>query len=289
MLKAKSGGGGRGIRVVNTFQELLKVFPEASLEAQNSFGDGQLFLESYIANPRHIEIQLLADSAKNVVILGERDCSLQKNHQKIIEEGPASLLSPALRQNLYTASKRLFTHLGYLGAGTVEFLVQGEEYWFLEVNARIQVEHPVSELLTQTDIVQWQIKIAEGKLLPPQEHFTIRGHALECRLNATTVGKITTLILPQGPKVRVDSHLFNGATVTPLYDPLLAKIIVHTTERQQSIAAMRRALDELIIEGINTNREELREILTSSDFLKGEYGTNLYNRLFSEVRHAAIS
>ncbi len=286
MLKAKAGGGGRGIRIVNSYQELIKAFPEASQEALNAFGDGQLFLETYITNPKHIEVQLLADQLGGVVVLGERDCSLQKNHQKVIEEGPASNLSPTVREKLFDDSKRLFSHIGYQGAGTVEFLVKGEEYWFLEVNARLQVEHTITEMVTMCDLVKYQFLIASGRRLPPQEEFHPRGHALECRLNATSVGQVTHFNPPLGGNVRVDTLLYPGVTIAPHYDPLIAKIVTHTPQRSTTIAAMRRALHEIEVGGIETNKGELLALLESPSFLKGEYGTTHYSELFSEVNNA---
>ncbi len=243
-------------------------------------------METYITNPKHIEVQLLADQLGGVVVLGERDCSLQKNHQKVIEEGPASNLSPSVREKLYEDSKRLFSHIGYQGAGTVEFLVKGEEYWFLEVNARLQVEHTVTEMVTLCDLVKYQLLIANSRRLPPQEEFHPRGHALECRLNATSVGQVTHFNPPLGGKVRVDTLLYPGVTIAPHYDPLVAKIVTHTPQRSTTIAVMRRALHEMEIEGIETNKEELLALLESPSFLKGEYGTTLYSQLFSEVRNA---
>lgn len=283
MLKARAGGGGRGIRIVNSYQDLIKVFPEASKEALNAFNDGHLFLEKYITNPKHIEVQLLGDKGGNIVVLGERDCSLQKNHQKVVEEGPATTISQTLRHKLYSDSKRLFSHIGYHGAGTVEYLVRGEEYWFLEVNARLQVEHTITEMVALSDLVKYQLLVADGKQLPPQEEFSFRGHALECRLNATSVGEVTHFVPPLGGKVRVDTLLLEGVTIAPHYDPLIAKIVVHTPHRNESISVMKRALQELKVEGIETNKEELLTLLSSKPFLTGEYGTNLYTTLFSEA------
>lgn len=284
ILKAAAGGGGRGMRIVYNPKELTQALSVASREALAFFSDGTVLMEKYVINPRHVEIQLLGDGKGKVVYLGERDCSVQKNHQKLIEESPSPILNETIRKQMEADSLRLFSQINYRGAGTIEFLVKDENYWFMEVNARVQVEHPVTELITLTDIIRQQILIAGGKGLSLQNPHPQIGHALECRLNATKPGIVTKFNPPLGPAVRIDTHLFQGATITPYYDALVAKIIVHTPDRQQSIAAMVRALNELVLEGIETNIESLIAILLSKPFRSGTFGTDLYAQVCSEPK-----
>jgi len=280
ILKAASGGGGRGMRIVRSPKDLPNAFAIAGREAQAFFSDDSLHLEKYLTSPRHVEMQMLSDGQGNVVHLGERDCSVQKNHQKLIEESPSTAVPQQLRDHMGADSVRLFTKLGYRGAGTIEFLVHDGQYYFMEVNARVQVEHPVSELVSMTDIIRQQILIASGKGLSfSQKDVRLTGHALECRVNACTPGKVTWFQPPLGPWVRVDTHMHMGAEVSPHYDPLVAKIIVHTPDRQTSINAMLRALLECRIEGIKTNIKEQMTILDSSQFRSGRFGTDLYGKL----------
>ncbi len=284
ILKASAGGGGRGMRIVYNPDELALALPVASREAQAFFSDGTILMEKYVINPRHIEVQLLADGKGKVVHLGERDCSVQQNHQKLIEESPSPILNETMRSKMAADSMRLFSSINYRGAGTIEFLVKDENYWFMEVNARVQVEHPVTELVTHTDIIRQQILIAGGKGLSLPSVLPQSGHALECRLNATKPGTVTKFVPPLGPTVRTDTHLFQGAIITPYYDALVAKVIVHTPDRQQSIAAMVRALRELVLEGIETNIESLIEILHSKSFRSGAFGTDLYAQVCSNPK-----
>ncbi|MHC1691992.1 MAG: acetyl/propionyl/methylcrotonyl-CoA carboxylase subunit alpha [Sphaerochaetaceae bacterium] len=280
MLKATAGGGGRGIRVVESPDGLRKAFEIATREAQSFFSNGTLFLEKYLAHPRHVEMQMLADGKGAVVCLGDRDCSVQQNHQKLIEESPSEAIDDDLRKRMEADCIRLFTKIGYRGAGTVEFLVQDGTYCFMEVNARVQVEHPVTEAVSSIDIIRQQILIASGKNLSlGKEPLQNRGHALECRINATCAGSVTRLDLPLGPAVRVDTHLFRGAVISPYYDHLMAKIIVHTPDRPTSLATMSRALRECCIEGVGTNIGELQTILGSSQFRSGRFSTDLHARL----------
>lgn len=284
ILKAAAGGGGRGMRIVHNPKELPQALTIASQEALSFFSDGTIHMEKYVVNPKHIEIQLLADGQGKVIHLGERDCSVQKNHQKLIEESPSPLFNVAMRKQMEVDAVRLFTKIGYRGAGTIEFLVKDENYWFMEVNARVQVEHPVTELVSLSDIIRQQILIASGKGLILPNPVPRYGHALECRINATKVGTVTKFSPPLGPAVRIDTHLFQGASVTPYYDALVAKIIVHTPDRQQSIATMVRALRELVIEGIETNVESQIKILLSEPFQSGIFGTDLYAQIYDNPK-----
>jgi len=285
ILKASAGGGGRGMRIVKEEQELEQAISIASREALAFFSDGTVHMEKYLTNPRHIEIQLLADGKGHVVHLGERDCSVQKNHQKLIEESPSPIIDDHMRERMGSDAIRLFRQLGYKGAGTIEFLVQDGSYWFMEVNARVQVEHPVTELVSNTDIIRQQLLVASGKSLElPDRTTRLYGHALECRVNALTPGKVTLFNPPLGPAVRVDTHLFQGATISPFYDSLVAKVIVHTPERQRSIDAMIRALIEFNIGGITTNIPSQLVILRSKQFRSGSFGTDLHARLFPEEK-----
>lgn len=285
ILKAAAGGGGRGMRIVKHAKELPNAITVASREALAFFSDGTIHMEKYLLNPRHVEIQLLSDGKGRVVHLGERDCSVQKNHQKLIEESPSPIITELMRQQMGADSVRLFEHIGYRGAGTIEFLVEDGAYWFMEVNARVQVEHPVSELVSGTDIIRQQLLIAGGKGLDlPDEPLQLRGHALECRVNALTTGTVAKFNPPLGPGVRVDTHLFQGAKISPYYDSMIAKVIVHTPHRQLSIDTMVRALKEFVIEGVDTNIGSQIEILLSKPFRSGVFGTDLYPRLFPDPK-----
>lgn len=281
ILKAAAGGGGRGMRIVHEPKELPGAISIASREALAFFADGTIHMEKYLLNPRHVEIQLLSDGKGHVVHLGERDCSVQKNHQKLIEESPSPIIDEQMRRQMGADSVRLFSHIGYRGAGTIEFLVQDGNYWFMEVNARVQVEHPVTEMVCSTDIIRQQILIASGKSIELDGSAAkLTGHAMECRVNALTPGVVTTFSPPLGPSVRVDTHLFQGAQVSPHYDPMVAKVIVHGPDRQRTIEIMLRALREFKIEGIKTNIESQCIILQSKPFRSGSFGTDLHARLF---------
>lgn len=285
ILKAAAGGGGRGMRIVRSAEELPNALAIASREAQAFFADGTIHMEKYLENPRHVEIQLLADGKGNVVHLGERDCSVQKNHQKLIEESPSPAIDEDMRTRMEADSVRLFEHIGYRGAGTIEFLVQDGSYWFMEVNARVQVEHPVTELVSSVDIIRQQLLVASGMNMQlPKDGMVLSGHALECRVNALSPGVVTEFLPPLGPWVRTDTHLFPGAVVSPYYDSLVAKVIVHTTDRQRSIDTMARALRELRIGGITTNIDMQIETLLSKQFRSGAFGTCLHAQLFPEQK-----
>ncbi len=283
LLKAVAGGGGKGMRLVESETELASAWRTASSEALNAFGDGRLYLERLLVRPRHVEIQVLADRHGHVLYLGERECSLQRRHQKVVEEAPSPIMDEALRRRMGEAAVRLAQAAGYTNAGTVEFLVdQQRQFYFLEVNTRLQVEHPVTELLTGLDLVHLQIRVAAGEPLPrTQEQVQLRGHAIECRICAEDPenqffpcpGLITDLRLPEGPGVRNDCGVYPGWTVPGDYDPLLAKLIVWSADRQQAIGRLQRALEEYRVGGIKTNLDFFRRLVRHPDFLAGQVHT----------------
>src|SRR5437867_342196 len=283
LLKAVAGGGGKGMRLVSNDDEFLPSFRDASSEAMNAFGNSSVFLEKYLEKPRHIEIQILADSHGRVVSLGERECSVQRRHQKVIEEAPSPIMTPELRKRMGDAAVRLARAGGYTNAGTVEFLVDAHyNFYFLEVNTRLQVEHPVTEQVTGLDLVKLQIAIAAGHRLPfAWESITPRGHAMEVRLYAEdpennffpSPGKILSRHTPGGPGIRMDEGVYEGWTVPNDYDPLMSKLIAWGNSREETIARLRRALDEYTITGIRTNAGLFRRILEEPDFLRGEIHT----------------
>lgn len=283
LVKASAGGGGRGMRRVDQPEELVAKFQEARAEALACFGDGQLYLEKLILNPKHIEFQILADRHGNVVHLGERDCSIQRKNQKLVEESPSKALSPELRERMGQAAVTAAKAAGYENAGTIEFVLDQEgNFYFIEMNTRIQVEHPVTEMVTGMDLVREQLRIAAGlPLSVTQEDVVLRGHALECRINAEnpakgfqpSPGTTAFLHFPGGPGVRVDSLLYNGYAVSPYYDSLVAKVIVHAPTRLAAIRRMRRCLEEMIIEGYPTTADFCHLILHHPDFVKGRYDT----------------
>ncbi len=282
IIKAAGGGGGRGMRVVHTEAALLNAVVMTRSEAQSFFGNANVYLEKYLENPRHVEIQVLADSFKNAVHLGERDCSMQRRHQKIIEEAPAPLILPRHILRIGERCAEACRRINYRGAGTFEFLYENGEFFFIEMNTRIQVEHPVTELITGVDLIQEQIRVAAGeKLRFRQRDLAFRGHAIECRINAedpyTFVpcpGKITFYHQPGGPGIRVDSHIYQGYTVPQHYDSMVAKVIAYGDTREQAIRRMRIALSEMSIEGIKTNIPLHQELLNDAGFVKG--GMNIH-------------
>jgi acetyl-CoA carboxylase biotin carboxylase subunit len=288
LVKASAGGGGRGMRVALNDLALKTALQQAQAEAEAAFGNGDIYMEKYIEHPRHIEVQVLADTHGNVVHLWERDCTMQRRHQKLIEESPASQLDENIRNEMCQAAVRLVKAANYSSAGTVEFVVdQQGHYYFIELNARIQVEHPVTEMITGVDLIKEQIRIAFGETLPlAQEDVKLQGVALECRINAEdteknfrpTPGKITEMIIPGGLGVRFDSHVHAGYTVSPHYDSLIAKLIVHQPTRQEAIDCMLRALDELHVEGIKTTVPLLKRILSHSAFAEGKIDTTFIER-----------
>lgn len=279
LVKAAAGGGGKGMRVVETAEELASAFAAAVREAEAAFGDGTVYLERYLARPRHIEIQLLGDTHGNVVHLGERECSVQRRHQKLLEEAPSVVLTPAERSAMGEAAVRAAKAANYVGAGTVEFLYQDGEFFFLEMNTRLQVEHPVTEMVTGLDLVEWQFRVASGEALPfAQEDIQLVGHSMECRITSEaatagflpSTGTVHTLEVPGGPGVRWDGGIRNGTEVGLYYDPLLGKLISYGADRDQAVRRMRRALDELEIAGIETSIPFHRRLLAEPSFLAGD-------------------
>ncbi len=286
IIKASAGGGGRGMRIVTGEAGLESAYRLAKKEALLFFADDGLHLERYIQNPRHVEVQLLSDGQGTVVNLGERDCSIQKRHQKLFEESPAPGLDSAMREAMTSASAALFRKLGYRGVGTVEFLVDGSSFYFMEVNARLQVEHPVSELVSGVDLVRSQIEIAQGKPLAfTQRDIALTGYALECRINALGAGTIGRVRMPAGPQVRVDTAIESNSTLPAYYDSLLAKIIVSAKSREEGLSVMERALSEVLVEGVETNLDEQRKILASKLFRCGKVHTGLYDEVIKKRRH----
>ncbi len=298
MLKAVAGGGGKGMRVVANDEAFDTAWRDASSEALNSFGDARLFLEKYLLSPRHVEVQIFADAHGRVVSLGERECSVQRRHQKVIEEAPSPVVTPDLRKKMGDAAVRLARAGGYTNAGTVEFLVDANlNFYFLEVNTRLQVEHPVTEQVTGLDLVKLQIAIAAGHRLPfAWETITPRGHAMEVRLYAEdpdnnffpSPGKILSRHAPTGPGIRLDEGVYEGYTVPMEYDPLLSKLIAWGNSREETIARLRRALDEYTITGIRTNVSLFRRILTEPDFLRAEFHTRWLDELLARPRPPAV-
>jgi acetyl-CoA carboxylase biotin carboxylase subunit len=282
IIKASGGGGGRGMRVVHTEAALVAAVTLTRSEAQAAFGNPMVYMEKFLANPRHIEIQVLADAHRNAVWLGERDCSMQRRHQKIIEEAPAPGISPRALTRIGDRCADACRRIGYRGAGTFEFLYQDDEFFFIEMNTRVQVEHPVTELVTGIDIVQQQIRVAAGhKLTLRQRDIVKRGHAIECRINAEdpftfvpSPGRITSWHPPGGPGIRVDSHAYANYFVPPYYDSLIGKLIAYGDTREQAIARMRIALSEMIVEGIKTNIPLHQELLLDEKFVRG--GTSIH-------------
>ncbi|MCV6636550.1 acetyl-CoA carboxylase biotin carboxylase subunit [Candidatus Albibeggiatoa sp. nov. NOAA] len=282
IIKAAGGGGGRGMRVVRNEATLHNAISLTQSEAAAAFGNDQVYMEKYLENPRHIEFQVLADGQGNAIHLGERDCSIQRRHQKLIEEAPAPGLSDELRQKIGERCAQACREIGYRGAGTFEFLYEDGEFYFIEMNTRIQVEHPVTELITGIDLVRAQLLIAGGeKLMYKQKDIKIKGHAIECRVNAEdpesflpSPGKITRYHAPGGPGVRVDTHIYSGYTVPPYYDSLLGKLIVFGDNRHSAMRRMATALDEIIVDGVKTNVPLHKDLLDDPNFQKG--GTNIH-------------
>lgn len=280
LIKASAGGGGKGMRRAFSKEELVSAYAGAKAEAKAAFGNDSIYLEKLVLNPHHIEIQIMADKKGNVVHLGERECSIQKNNQKMLEESPSWFLKPKLREKMGDMAVRAAKAAGYNSVGTVEFIADDKgNFYFIEMNTRVQVEHPVTEMVTGVDIIREQINIAAGrKLSVKQSEIELKGSAIECRINALSTGEITCLHFPAGYGVRVESHLFEGYEVSPYYDSMLAKIIVHGNTRLEAIRRMRRALEELIIDGIKTNSELMYMITYQPDFIAGQYNTGFYEK-----------
>jgi acetyl-CoA carboxylase biotin carboxylase subunit len=285
MIKASAGGGGKGMRIVHEKKNLEKAYNFASAEAQQAFGDSRVYIEKYISSSKHIEVQILGDRQGNVIHLFERDCSIQRRHQKLVEEAPSAVINESTRNQMGEAAAAAAKSVGYDSAGTIEFLYDQvtKEFYFMEMNTRIQVEHPVTEAITGVDLIKYQIKIAnDEKLDLEQEKLQPRGHAIECRINAEdpdndfnpSPGKITQLMLPGGPGVRIDSGVYPGYTIPPFYDSMVAKLITWGTDRREAIERMKRALDEFYIEGIKTTIPFHKKVMKNKEFLRGQYTTD---------------
>ena len=296
IVKASAGGGGRGMRVVNEEDEMSKALQTAQLEAKNAFGDDTVYLEKFFVDPRHIEIQILADKKGHTIALGERDCSIQRRHQKLLEESPSPAVDDALRREMMKVAVEAAKAAHYVNTGTVEFLLdKHHKFFFIEMNTRIQVEHPVTEMVAGLDLIKEQIMIAAGRLLElRQRDVKLRGHSIECRINAEcperftpSPGTITTYRVPGGPGVRVDSAAYAGCVIPPYYDSLVAKLIVHGDTRPEAIARMKRALGEFEIEGIKTTIPLHRRIMDDPNFVKGKYSTGFLERFLAVESPAA--
>ena len=282
LIKATAGGGGKGMRVVRTEAALMNSIALTRSEAQAAFGNGTVYMEKYLDNPRHIEFQILADEHENAVHLGERDCSVQRRHQKVVEESPAPEIPEKLRNKIGERCAEACRRIGYQGAGTFEFLYQDGEFYFIEMNTRVQVEHPVTEMVTGVDIVKEQLMIASGEALSfRQKDINLRGHAIECRINAEdprsfipSPGRITQYHPPGGPGIRVDSHIYNNYTIPPYYDSMIAKVIAYGETREMAMARMRIALSEMVVDGIKTNIPLHQEIMNDAAFIAG--GVNIH-------------
>ncbi|KEA45864.1 acetyl-CoA carboxylase biotin carboxylase subunit [Campylobacter mucosalis] len=286
ILKAAAGGGGRGMRVVEREEDLEKAFWSAESEAVTAFGDGTMYMEKYILNPRHIEVQIIGDSHGNVLHVGERDCSMQRRHQKLIEESPAILLDENTRKRLHETAVKAAKAIGYEGAGTFEFLVDKHlNFYFIEMNTRLQVEHCVSEMVSGLDLIELMIRVAQGEKLPSQDSIKLHGHAIECRITAEdpnsfvpNPGEITKYVCPGGRNVRMDSHVYQGYSVPPFYDSMIGKLIVWDETREKAIHKMRVALEQLIIGGIKTTRDFHIQMMKNKDFISNNYDTNYLSK-----------
>lgn len=286
ILKAAAGGGGRGMRVVHKESEIEKAYWSAESEAMTAFGDGTMYIEKYIQNPRHIEVQIIGDSFGNVIHIGERDCSMQRRHQKLIEESPAILLNDKVRKKIHDTAIKAAKAIGYEGAGTFEFLVDKNlDFYFIEMNTRLQVEHCVSEMVSGIDIIEQMIKVAEGYALPSQESIKLRGHSIECRITAEdpksfvpSPGKLARYVPPAGRNVRMESHCYQGYSVPPYYDSMIGKLVVWAEDRNRAIGKMKVALNELIVSGIKTTRDFHLKMMENKDFINNHFDTNYLGR-----------
>ncbi|MBC8060313.1 MAG: acetyl-CoA carboxylase biotin carboxylase subunit [Clostridiaceae bacterium] len=291
MVKASAGGGGRGIRVVKEEGEFIRAFETAKAEALGAFGDDTMYIEKFVENPRHIEFQILGDKFGNVIHLGERDCSIQRRNQKVLEEAPSPVMTEKLRKEMGEMAVKAAKAVNYENAGTIEFLLdKNGKYYFMEMNTRIQVEHPITEMVTGIDLVKEQLRIASGEPLSiTQEDVKITGHAIECRINAENPaegfrpcpGRIETLLVPGGPGVRIDSAVYQGYVISPNYDSMIAKLITYGKTREEAMSTMRRALGEFVVEGIHTNIEFEFSILNNEAFIKGKYDTGFIGTEFN--------
>ena len=280
MIKASSGGGGKGIRIVKDLDEFKHNYEAAKSESMACFGDDRIYIEKYIENPRHIEFQIIADEYGNIIHLGERECSLQKNNQKVLEEAPSTFLNKELREKMGKVAIDAARAVNYKNVGTIEFLVdKDQKFYFMEMNTTIQVEQPITEMIPDVDIVKEQLKIASGiKLSLHQEDIKMQGHAIECRINAKDAGTISELNMPSGLGVRVDSAIYCGYTIPPFYDSMIAKLITYGKDREEAIIKMKRSLGEFAIGGVNTNIDFQYEILEHQDFIDGNYDTSFLNK-----------
>ena len=289
MLKASAGGGGRGMRIAHTELSLRNSFKTARQEAQTAFGDPSIYLEKYIEEPRHIEVQIMCDSFGNAVALGERDCTIQRRHQKLLEESPSPMINEKLRHEMCAMAVKIAKAVKYEGAGTIEFIMdKNRNYYFMEMNTRIQVEHPVTEEVTGFDLIKDQLRVAAGeKISIPHKDLKLRGHAIECRINAEdpdnnfipSPGLITEYNVPGGQGIRVDTHVYKGYRIPPYYDSMVAKIIAHGTSREEAICKMKRALDEFVIEGVKTTIPLHKKILENENFLINNYSTLFIDKM----------
>ncbi|MFT5872904.1 MAG: acetyl-CoA carboxylase biotin carboxylase subunit [Clostridium sp.] len=293
MIKASAGGGGRGIRVVSKVEDLISAYNTARAEAKTNFGDDTMYMEKFIEEPRHIEFQILADEHENVIHLGERDCSIQRRNQKLIEEAPGAVMTEELRKQMGEVAVKAARSINYKNAGTIEFLLDKHgKYYFMEMNTRIQVEHPITEMITGVDLIKAQIEIASGQVLPyKQEDIKIEGHAIECRINAEnpsknfmpSPGEIKSLHLPGGYGVRIDSAAYQGYKIPPIYDSMIGKLIVHGKDRKEALCKMRRALGEFIIEGVDTNIDFQFKIVNNENFISGNFDTSFISKEFKDI------
>ena len=289
IIKASAGGGGKGMRVCHNDVRLVSAFLTARSEAEAAFGTPDVYMEKYIEAPRHIEFQILADEKGNIIHLGERDCTIQRRHQKLIEESPSAYLTEKMRKEMGESAVRGAKAVDYKGVGTIEFLLDGDNFYFMEMNTRIQVEHPVTEMVTGIDLLKEQIKVAAGQEIPfKQEDIEFNGCAMECRVNAEdpehdfrpSPGKISALSIPGGPGVRVDTHVYAGYEIPPFYDSMIAKIIAYGSDRGETIKTMQRALDEFLVEPIKTTVDFHKKVLIDSDFQKGDFSTHFVEKFF---------
>jgi acetyl-CoA carboxylase biotin carboxylase subunit len=287
MIKASAGGGGKGMRIVRAMDEVEKAFQTASSEAEIAFGNGECYIEKFVENPRHVEVQILGDKFGNIIHLGERDCSIQRRHQKLLEESPSPVVDDDLRKRMGDAAILGAKSVNYLGAGTIEFLVdKNKDFYFMEMNTRIQVEHPVTEEVTGFDLIQAQIKVADGKEIKVKE-VEFKGHSIECRINAEdpdnnfrpSPGTVTAFHVPGGHGIRVDTHCYAGYTIPPFYDSMIGKLIVVGKDRDEAVRKMSRALDEFIIEGIKTTIPFHQKIMTNKNFLSNNYDTSFIEKM----------
>lgn len=289
LIKARAGGGGRGIRKVEARDKVRGAFQEASSEAASAFGDGGCYMERFISPAHHVEVQVLGDAHGNMVSLGERECSVQRRNQKLLEESPSPSITPAVRDHMAKAARDLARSVGYVGLGTIEYLYSdaNETFAFMEMNTRLQVEHPITEYVTGVDLVKWQMRVAAGNELAfAQDDIYVQGHAIECRLNAETpdflpsCGTVETLHIPGGPWVRFDTALYQGVTIPPYYDSMLGKLIVYAPTREECVRKARSALGEFVVEGVSDNSELQLDILSNDEFVSGMYHTNLMEHLY---------